>query len=173
MKREMKLYNVMFPIWFLVLLPITWVVVIPANFFIDLLVLFLTMKLCKMPDIKRNLKSAILKTWLLGFAADLIGTAGMFLAAVGGDLLPDPYREWFNNQIGLGVMMNPFSSIGSFLWTAFFTALAGFFIYLFNVKFCLKKTTLDAIQRKKLALSVTIFTAPYLFFLPTSLFYRW
>lgn len=172
MKRDTKLYNVMFPIWFLVLFPITWIAVIPANFLIDLLVLFLTMKLCKMQDIKQNLKSAILKTWLMGFVADLIGTAGMFLAAVGGDLLPDPYRVWFNNQIGLGVMMNPFSSIGSFLWTAFFTALSGFLIYLFNVKFCLKKTTLNLVQRKKLALFVAIFTAPYLFFLPTSLLYR-
>ena len=171
MKRETKLYNVMFPIWFLVLFPISWIVVIPANFFIDLLVLFLTMKLCKMPDIGRNLKSAIFKSWIFGFVADLVGTGGMFLAAVGGDLLPDPYREWFNVQIGLGVMMNPFSSVGSFLWTAFFTALAGFFIYLFNLKFCLKKTTLDAVQRKKLALSMAIFTSPYLFFLPTTLLY--
>lgn len=173
MKRKTKLYNVMFPIWLLALFPITWLVVIPANFLIDLLVLFLTMKLCKMPDIQRNLKSVILKTWLLGFVADLIGTAGMFLTVVTGDLLPDPYREWFNTQIGLGVMMNPFSSVGSFLWTAFFTALAGFLIYLFHVKFCLKKTTLDAIQRKKLALSVAIFTAPYLFFFPTSLLHQW
>ncbi len=127
MKRETKLYNVMFPIWFLMLLPITWLVVIPANFFIDLLVLFLTMKLCKMPDIGRNLKSVILKSWLMGFVADLIGTGGMFLAAAGGDLLPDPYRVWFNNQIGLGVMMNPFSSVGSFLWTAFFYGTGGIF----------------------------------------------
>ena len=62
MKRETKLYNVMFPVWFLLILPASWIVVIPANFVIDLLALFLTMKFCKMPDIGKNLKSAVLKT---------------------------------------------------------------------------------------------------------------
>ena len=171
MKRETKLYNVMFPLWFLLILPASWIVVIPANFLIDLLVLFLTMKLCKMPDIGKNLKSAVLKTWLLGFAADLIGAAGMFLAGIGGDYLPGAFGEWFMGHIGNAVVMNPFQTIGGFLWTAFFVALAGFFIYLFNLKLCLNKTTLDLSQKKKLAISMAVFTAPYLFFLPTTLLY--
>ena len=171
MKRETKLYNVMFPLWFLLILPASWIVVIPANFLIDLLVLFLTMKLCKMPDIGKNLKSAVLKTWLLGFAADLIGAAGMFLAGIGGDYLPGAFGEWFMGHIGNAVVMNPFQTIGGFLWTAFFVALAGFFIYLFNLKLCLNKTTLDLSQKKKLAISMAVFTAPYLFFLPTPLLY--
>ena len=135
MKRETKLYNVMFPVWFLLILPASWIVVIPANFVIDLLVLFLTMKFCKMPDIGKNLKSAVLKTWILGFAADLIGAAGMFLAGIGGDYLPGAFGEWFMEHIGNAVVMNPFETVGGFLWTAFFVALAGFFIYLFNLKF--------------------------------------
>ena len=171
MKRETKLYNVMFPLWFLLILPASWIVVIPANFLIDLLVLFLTMKLCKMPDIGKNLKSAVLKTWILGFAADLIGAAGMFLAGIGGDYLPGAFGEWFMEHIGNAVVMNPFETVGGFLWTAFFVALAGFFIYLFNLKFCFNETTLDLSQKKKLALSMAVFTAPYLFFLPTTLLY--
>lgn len=171
MKRETKLYNVMFPLWFLLILPASWIVVIPANFVIDLLALFLTMKFCKMPDIGKNLKSAVLKTWILGFAADLIGAAGMFLAGIGGDYLPGAFGEWFMGHIGNAVVMNPFQTIGGFLWTAFFVALAGFFIYLFNLKLCLNKTTLDLSQKKKLAISMAVFTAPYLFFLPTTLLY--
>ena len=32
-KNSIKLYNVIFPIWLLWLIPITWLVVLPANFF--------------------------------------------------------------------------------------------------------------------------------------------
>ena len=60
-KNSIKLYNVIFPIWLLWLIPITWLVVLPANFFIDLLVVVLTMKYLKVPDIKMNAKSVIFK----------------------------------------------------------------------------------------------------------------
>ena len=42
MKRDEKLYNVLFPLWFLLLVPISWLIVIPANFVIDPLALLLT-----------------------------------------------------------------------------------------------------------------------------------
>ena len=47
LKKELKLYNVIFPIWFLWLVPITWIVVLPANFIIDLAVIVLTLKYLK------------------------------------------------------------------------------------------------------------------------------
>ena len=51
-------------------------------------------------------------------------------------------------------------------------ALAAFFIYLFNYRFCLSKAGLEEDEKKKLTLSLAVFTAPYLFFLPTEwLFY--
>lgn len=38
MKKDMKLYNVIFPIWMLFFLPPVRLVVLPANFVIDSLV---------------------------------------------------------------------------------------------------------------------------------------
>lgn len=172
MKRDEKLYNVLFPLWFLLLVPISWLIVIPANFVIDLLALLLAMKLLRMPDIGKNLKSAVLKSWLAGFAADLIGGGAMFLSVLAGEFLPGPVRSWVYHNITEAVMVNPFSSVGGFLWTAVCVALAGGIIYLLNLKFCLKKTTLSLAQKRKLALAMALVTAPYLFFLPTTLLYR-
>lgn len=172
MKRDEKLYNVLFPLWFLLLVPISWLIVIPANFVIDLLALLLAMKLLRMPDIGKNLKSAVLKSWLAGFAADLVGGGAMFLSVLAGEFLPDPVRSWVYHNITEAVMVNPFSSVGGFLWTAVCVALAGGIIYLLNLKFCLKKTSLDLAQKRKLALAMALVTAPYLFFVPTALLYR-
>ena len=44
-------------------------------------------------------------------------------------------------------------------------------VILFNSKWCLKKANLDAGQKKKVALSLAVFTAPYLFYLPTKWFF--
>ena len=129
MKRDEKLYNVLFPLWFLLLVPISWLIVIPANFVIDLLALLLAMKLLRMPDIGKNLKSAVLKSWLAGFAADLVGGGAMFLSVLAGEFLPDPVRSWVYHNITEAVMVNPFSSVGGFLWTAVCVALAGGIIY--------------------------------------------
>lgn len=172
MKRDEKLYNVLFPLWFLLLVPISWLIVIPANFVIDLLALLLAMKLLRMPDIGKNLKSAVLKSWLAGFAADLVGGGAMFLSVLAGEFLPGPVRSWVYHNITEAVMVNPFSSVGGFLWTAVCVALAGGIIYLLNLKFCLKKTTLSLAQKRKLALAMALVTAPYLFFVPTVLLYR-
>lgn len=31
-KKSIKFYNLIFPIWFLILIPITWIFILPANF---------------------------------------------------------------------------------------------------------------------------------------------
>lgn len=79
-KKHIKLYNLLFPIWFLILIHYTWVIVLPANFIIDLTVCVLTMKFLKVESIKEKVKSVIAKVWLLGFTSDFIGTAIMLLS---------------------------------------------------------------------------------------------
>lgn len=96
----------------------------------------------------------------------------MFLSVLAGEFLPDPVRSWVYQNITETVMVNPFSSVGGFLWTAGCVALAGGIIYLLNLKFCLKKTSLTLPQKRKLALAMALVTAPYLFFVPTVLLYR-
>ena len=91
MKRQARIYNVIFPIWILILFPQILVFVIPANLAVDCAVLFLTLLALKHAQKGAVVKKLWWKFWLLGFAADVIGVAWMFLGwlsidAIGGGL---------------------------------------------------------------------------------------
>ena len=43
-KGRVKLYNVLFPVWMLMMFPGMWLIILPGNFIIDSLVLLITMK---------------------------------------------------------------------------------------------------------------------------------
>lgn len=170
-KNSIKLYNVIFPIWLLWLIPMTWIVVLPANFLIDLLVVVLTMKYLKIQDIKQKAKSVILAVWGYGFVADFIGTALMIIS----NFIDFDYKtelgKWWYKNIANAVSYNPLESIYAMLWVTVSLLITGVLIYFFNYKFSLKKLNVDTSQKKKIALSLAIFTAPYLFYIPTSWFY--
>ena len=159
--KDVKLYNVIFPVWLLWFLPVTWIVVLPANFVIDLTVLFLTLKYLKIDNRKEICKKSILRVWLCGFAADIIGSIIMFMPT-----LLDVNYDFINS-----INMNPFESVGALIYVTICLFLAAACIFLFNYKFCLNHSGLDLEQKKKVALSVAIVTAPYLFYLPTEWFY--
>lgn len=166
-----KLYNAIFPIWMLWLFPETWIVILPANFLIDLLVIVLTMRHLQIPDRKRKAKKIIFKTWLCGFAADFVGNFLMFAIVFldfGGNTA---FGRWWQDCVSNPVSFNPFSSIWAFLWVTICVAVTALCIYGLNKKICLAGTDLEERQKKKLALSLAVFTAPYLFYLPTEWFW--
>ena len=114
-RRDMTLYNVMFPIWMLWLFPLTWLIVLPVNFAIDLAGVVLTLKALQVTQIKQHAKRVILRVWLMGFVADLIGTALMFLS-VAVDFHGTPFGEWWYDHLSSAVSFHPFDNIFSFLW---------------------------------------------------------
>lgn len=170
-KNNVKLYNLIFPIWLLWLIPIIWIVVLPANFIIDMIVIVVTMKYLKIQNIKENTKAVIFRVWMFGFIADFIGTALMFTANVIDFDYKTQIGKWWYSNISNAVSYNPFESIYAILWVTVSVIITGFFIYLFNYKFTLNKSNLDNNQKKKLALSLAVFTAPYLFYIPTTWFF--
>ena len=161
--KEIKLYNVMFPIWLLWLFPLTWIVILPGNFIIDLLVVVLTMKHLKVEDVKGRARAVIFKVWIMGFVADFIGCFGMFLFNL-------VEIEWATNDFIAALNYNPFDHAGALLWTTFCVVITAFIIYIFNYKWCLKKAELADLERKKVAVAMAVFTAPYMFYLPTEWF---
>ena len=116
--KGIKLYNVIFPLWLLWLIPITWLVVLPANFLIDLAVVVLTLKFFRVPDLKKIAKSIIIKVWALGFIADFIGTAAMFMANVIDFDYQTNLGKWWYENISNAVSYNPFDSIYAFICCA-------------------------------------------------------
>lgn len=158
--KTVTLYNVIFPIWLLWILPMCWIFILPANLVIDSLVIVLTLKYLHCHDILSTLGAVILRVWLLGFAADLVG-AGLLLLSV----------SLFSNQataeIGAALTVNPFSHPAALLVTVLSIAVVGFLIYWAARKFTLRRAALPEADCKKLALSLAIFTAPYTFLIPT------
>lgn len=159
MKRQTKLYNVLFPIWLLWLFPQVLAVVIPGNLAIDCLVLLLTLLALKHTEKGAVVKAVWWKFWLLGFAADLVGTAWMFL---GWYLLELPALDGVVSYVD---MLRPFTNPIAFLWTLAGVAIAGVCIYFFDKRAMKKCGALDGRQRHIIALTMAVVTAPWLFFL--------
>ena len=86
MKKEVRLYNVLFPVWLLWLFPQIFLIVAPANLLVDCLVLTLALLGLKHKNKWAVVKELWWKFWLRGFAADFIGVLvllpGLFLPVI-------------------------------------------------------------------------------------------
>ena len=147
-KNYVKVYNVLFPVWMLLLFPMAWLIVIPGNFVIDSLVLIISMVVLKVTDKKQWYKRYILKVFGFGMLADVIGSAYMLLMLMVfevGRMGDEPY------------LTIPALVISSVM------------IYVFNYFVTFKK--IEKSLRFKLSLIFAIVTAPYTFLIPSSWIY--
>ena len=113
MKRSVKLYNVLLPIWILYFFPQVWLITLPGNLLIDCLVLLLTLAALKHTGKRAVLKKLWWKFWLLGFLADFIGAALLF-GVWYLSLLPEPVGPWVEGII-YDAFVNPFRSLPALL----------------------------------------------------------
>lgn len=166
MKKDVRLYNVIFPIWMMFLFPQVWLIALPGNLVIDVLVLAVTLRALKHPQPWAVVKQLWWKFWLLGFLSDFVGVAALLPTLFAGTLLQEiPALEWLYDQIA-PVMHNPFLSPVAFLWTLAAVGLAGYCIYRFDKRAMRACTLLSEVEQHKIALSMAIVTAPWLFFIP-------
>ncbi|MBR5314649.1 MAG: hypothetical protein IKU45_04480, partial [Clostridia bacterium] len=163
-KGNVKLYNVLFPVWILFLIPVTWLLIIPGNFLIDSGVLFAGLWIFKVNQKKEFYKRTILWVFLFGFLSDLIGCLFLLITQFMGD------EGWIYEFIVKPVAMNPFDNIYSFLYTFIAVIIAGVMIYVFN-RFVSFRKCRDKVLNRRLALVLAIVTAPYLFLFPTASIY--
>lgn len=164
MKREHRLYNVIFPIWMLVLFPQVWLIVIPGNLLVDCLVLFLTLLALRHRDKGGVVKQLWWKFWLLGFLADFIGALFLF-GCWYLSLLPEPVGSWIDSIISQA-FLNPFRTLPGFLYTLTGVVIAGVCIYFFDKRAMKSCTLLDGRQRHIVALTMAVVTAPWTFLIP-------
>ena len=157
MKKDnsIRLYNVMFPIWFFFFLPITWLLILPVNFGVDSLVLMLSARKQQVEDKKALWKKHILPVWGIGFLSDLIGAGLVFLIylAVAESPLVDTW-------------MNPVMFPGATIMAIPGVIVAGFLIYILNKKLTFRKSTLDTAVIHKLCLHLALWTAPHTMLIP-------
>ncbi len=161
MKQQTRLYNVILPIWLLLLFPQLLVFVSPGNLIVDCLVLLVTLAALKHAGKKAVLKQLWWKFWLLGFAADAAGIVWMLL----GWLLSIPFEDWWTDNLRF-ILYNPFVHPLSFLWTLTGVAIAGVCIYFFDKRAMKSCELLTGREQRIIAAVMAVVTAPWLFFLP-------
>ena len=159
-----KLYNVIFPIWLILIVPPIALVTIPSNFIIDSIVLIFGFKVLKITNFFSKYKKSILKVWIFGFIVDIFGSLLLFATQFMGD------NEYLYENLVYPLVWNPFESLIAILYILVVVIICGILIYLINYKFSFKKTNLDNKSKKVISLLLGIITAPYLFFLTTSYF---
>ena len=111
-------------------------------------------------------------TWkicLAGFLGDFVGSIALFFASqllsgLGGK------RFSFLQMAGEGIMFDPFTNILAVLVVIAAIALSAVCIYKLD-KSILGKTELDPEQIARAALRLALFTAPYLYLVPSRWFY--
>ena len=164
-KGRVRLYNILFPVWLLVLFPTPlWIVLIPLNYLIDLLVLRLSLR--GHPDAKEISGNGSLAVCAAGFASDLAGSGLLFLIML---LLSESGRPGAQ-ETAAALNMDPFRSIWSFLATLAAVLFSALLIYLLDRRI-LRKNGLEEGKAAKSALALALFTAPYLFFFPSRILY--
>lgn len=163
--KTVRCYNVIFPIWFLLLFPLAWLYAMPANFIIDSIVLLLALRMLKIQDMGTVYKKTILGVWAFGFIADIIGAAFLLLSQL-------ELGEWWQNQVTMPVLLNPWQSIPGFAMVLVALAFAGVLIYFLNYKFLFSRLPQVGGKAKRLCLALAICTAPYLYLVPTDYLYH-
>lgn len=164
--KETKFYNVLFPLWLLIIMPITWIAVIPANFIIDSIVLLLGIWVTKAGNVWQNYKKSILWVWLFGFASDIIGSLLLLLTQVVG------FGDAFDEYICVPVSSNPFDNVWSMLFVIFVVIVSGLLIYVFNFKISFKNAFNGEKAKKRVAsILLAVLTAPYFLLVPTTTLY--
>jgi len=164
MKQELRLYNVIFPVWMMFLVPRVWLIALPGNLIIDVVVLTVTLKVLGHRNKLAVVKELWWKFWLFGFLADFVGVALLlpcFLLMIG----VETTKPWLYDALS-PVMHNPFLSLPALLWVGVAVAGAGYCIYRFDRRAMKDCPLLSEREAHRIALTMAVVTAPWMFFIP-------
>ena len=141
-----------------------------ANILVDFLVIYLSLKCLKIEKPMQKVKNTIFRAVCFGFISDLVGSVFLFLFTI----IPYSENTVFGKKWGSivdSMISNPFKNVFSLLFVLIAILIAGILIYILNKEYNFSQLEIEEKQKKKLALYMAIFTAPYLFLLPLEWFF--
>lgn len=177
----MRLYNVLFPIWMLTLMPSFWLISIPVNFVVDsaALLIILTVLAKKRGEATyrpwRDWLRAIWLTWILGFISDLVAAGFLIFWGLGPTMLLGDrggFISWWGEHVATPMMENPFGSIFAVLFVLAAIGLGGLLIYFFNKNVALRMIrSLEPWEIRRAAFWMAVVTAPWTMLVPSRWFW--
>lgn len=169
--KDIKLYNMIFPIWLMLLCPPVIFITIVGNFVIDSIVLIICFKIFKLKDAgfnqKKFYKETIIYIWLFGFVGDIIGA----LILISSTWVLGFSIGLFSEEFSYAIAYNPFSQLNAFIFVLFTMIVSGICIFILNYKHSFKNHNLDNKIKYKISLTIAIITIPFTFLLPTEQFF--
>ncbi|MFJ7730840.1 hypothetical protein ACIQXF_03010 [Lysinibacillus sp. NPDC097231] len=167
--KDIKVYNLIFPFWLILFFPPIIFATMLGNFLIDSLVVIASFYVFKLSKLNYFLKPvymrSILKVWLFGFLADMIGAFILILVVTIGGGLGLPY------ELTSSISYDPFKQPLAVVFILFAMIVSSFFIFVFNYKYTFKTIIEDKKLRIKVALTLAVVTIPWTFLIPMSWFY--
>ena len=152
-KHGIRLYNVLFPAWMFYLFPSRlWLVILPANFAVDSLVLWLAMRRLGIAGRREIWGKSIIRIWAFGFLSDFLGA----LLTLGLMLLIDAFHLSWDIYLFPGTTLLAIPGV----------VLSGVLIYLLDRRYAFAKCLSDERQIHELSLALAYFTAPYAMLIP-------
>ena len=153
LQKNSRLYNILFPVWLFYLIPTgVWLIIFPANFLIDSIVLYAAMRHYGIAGFGSIWQKSIWRIWGIGFACDLAGA----LLILASELLRETLLP----------TMNTFYFPGATIIAIPGVLLSGILIYILDSRYAFKKCHLESHLAEKLSLTLSLLTAPYAMLIP-------
>ncbi|HHY82367.1 MAG TPA: hypothetical protein GX505_06770 [Clostridiales bacterium] len=166
--KQIKLYNVIFPVWLILFFPPVIFITLAGNFIFDSLIVIASYFLFR-PHKELNwlvfYKKSIIRVWLFGFLADIIGAVILFACVGLQDFLG------LSNEVIRGISFDPFSNVLSIILILLSVLISGLCIILFNYNYTFNQLIEEELPRWKVSIFIAVTTLPWTFLLPTKWFY--
>ena len=156
-KNTHKFYNLIFPIWILILIPPYLIAAVIANLLIDALVVRFVLTYNRVVIASKIERLLILKVFLAGYLADFIGMGLLISVYVYFEPTINYFHIW---ESPLNVIVHLIAVI-----------ITGFIIFGFNMFIFRNIEKIDHFVRFRLALALAVITAPWTFLISASIFY--
>lgn len=153
--KNIKLYNLIFPLWAVFYIPPILYFALAGNFIIDGMVIWVTLFVNKVKLERIRLFIKISQAWCFGLLVDLLGTSVISVLSIYLRIISE-YNPWDN-----------FLSAFLYILTVL---ICGLMIAVINYHLFQKEIT-DKKIRFRIAMAMGIITTPWTFLIPTTWFY--
>ena len=159
-------FDFIIPLWAFWLFPPCLIAIIPITAILCSIVMYLSLRYLKINNRSKILRKTIIKATFFSFLCDYIVVVLIYTLESGQDFInpKSDFYHWYKNIFLRALERNPFSNVFALLVLCSIIILLRIINYKLNKKLTFSKLDIEEENKKKLALSIAIFTAPYLIF---------